>query len=142
MGILTERENHHADTTRHHARFRLAEALLGDGERAEAIALLRQVAAEAPGDAVSLVGRWAAERLARLGRNPSADEGPLGTLTSREREVLALVAEGLTNGEIGTRLFISTKTASVHVSAILAKLGAANRAEAASVYTASAALKP
>ena len=126
----------------HHARFRLAEALLGDGERAEAIALLRQVAAEAPGDAVSLVGRWAAERLARLGRNPSADEGPLGTLTSREREVLALVAEGLTNGEIGTRLFISTKTASVHVSAILAKLGAANRAEAASVYTASAALKP
>ena len=41
--------------------------------------------------------------------------------------MLALVAEGRTNGEIGRQLFISTKTVSVHVSNILAKLGAAGR---------------
>ncbi|GAA4430841.1 helix-turn-helix transcriptional regulator [Georgenia halophila] len=54
-------------------------------------------------------------------------------LTPREREVLALVAEGRTNGQIAGQLFISTKTASVHVSSILAKLGASGRTEAAAV---------
>jgi DNA-binding NarL/FixJ family response regulator len=52
--------------------------------------------------------------------------------------VLELIAEGLTNPQIGQRLFISPKTASVHVSAILAKIGAANRAEAAAQYVAAA----
>jgi DNA-binding NarL/FixJ family response regulator len=52
-------------------------------------------------------------------------------LTSRELDVLGLVAEGRTNREIGERLYMSEKTASVHVSRILAKLGVANRAEAA-----------
>ncbi|WP_183094921.1 helix-turn-helix transcriptional regulator [Nocardioides stalactiti] len=54
-------------------------------------------------------------------------------LTAREREILALVAEGRTNGEIGRQLFISTKTVSVHVSNILGKLGAAGRTEAAAI---------
>ncbi len=54
-------------------------------------------------------------------------------LTPRESEVLALVAEGRSNGEIGKRLFISTKTVSVHVSNILAKLGASGRTEAAAL---------
>jgi len=54
-------------------------------------------------------------------------------LTPRETEILALVADGRTNGEIGKRLFISTKTVSVHVSNILAKLGAAGRTEAAAI---------
>ena len=54
-------------------------------------------------------------------------------LTPREAEVLALVAEGLTNRQIGERLFISEKTASVHVSRLLAKLGAGTRGEAAAV---------
>jgi DNA-binding NarL/FixJ family response regulator len=54
-------------------------------------------------------------------------------LTAREREILALVAEGRSNGEIGKRLFISTKTVSVHVSNILGKLGAAGRTEAAAI---------
>jgi DNA-binding NarL/FixJ family response regulator len=49
--------------------------------------------------------------------------------------VLQLVAQGLTNRQIGEQLFISDKTASVHVSAILAKLGARGRAEAASLYS-------
>ena len=52
-------------------------------------------------------------------------------LTPREAEVMALVAEGRTNRQIGEALFISEKTASVHVSRLLAKLGAANRGEAA-----------
>jgi DNA-binding CsgD family transcriptional regulator len=54
-------------------------------------------------------------------------------LTPRERETLALVAEGRTNGEIARQLFISTKTVSVHVSNILAKLGASGRTEAAAI---------
>ncbi|OYO16274.1 LuxR family transcriptional regulator [Enemella evansiae] len=54
-------------------------------------------------------------------------------LTPREREILALVAQGRSNGEIGKQLFIATKTVSVHVSNVLAKLGAANRQEAAAI---------
>ena len=52
-------------------------------------------------------------------------------LTARELEVLRLLADGRTNRQIGEQLFISAKTASVHVSRILMKLGVANRAEAA-----------
>jgi DNA-binding CsgD family transcriptional regulator/tetratricopeptide (TPR) repeat protein len=54
-------------------------------------------------------------------------------LTRREREVLALLAEGRTNRQIGQALFITEKTASLHVSHILAKLGVAGRGEAAAV---------
>jgi DNA-binding NarL/FixJ family response regulator len=52
-------------------------------------------------------------------------------LTPRELDVLALVADGRTNRQIADELFISVKTASVHVSNILSKLGVANRGEAA-----------
>jgi ATP/maltotriose-dependent transcriptional regulator MalT len=61
---------------------------------------------------------------------PESPADHLG-LTNREIDVLTLVAEGRTNREIGELLYMSEKTASVHVSRILAKLGAANRAEAA-----------
>ena len=54
-------------------------------------------------------------------------------MTDRELEVLRLVAAGRTNRDIAADLFISAKTASVHVSNIMAKLGAANRAEAAAL---------
>ena len=54
-------------------------------------------------------------------------------LTQREREVLAMVAAGRTNPEIAKALFISPKTASVHVSNILAKLGVTSRVEAATM---------
>ena len=59
-------------------------------------------------------------------------DNPFG-LTAREREVLALVAAGATNREIGERLHMAEKTASVHVSRILAKLGVRSRTEAAAV---------
>lgn len=67
-----------------------------------------------------------------------SDSGAAGRLeperlTPREQEVLALVAQGRTNGQIAQQLFISTKTASVHVSNILAKLGASRRTEAAAL---------
>ena len=56
-------------------------------------------------------------------------------LTTREREVLALVVEGYTNRRIAETLFISESTAGVHVSNILGKLGVATRTEAATVAT-------
>ncbi len=62
----------------------------------------------------------------------SAASDPLG-LTPREHQVLLLVAEGRTNREIGAELFMSEKTASVHVSRILAKLDVGGRVEAAAV---------
>jgi DNA-binding CsgD family transcriptional regulator len=63
---------------------------------------------------------------------PVAPEDPFG-LTPRERQVLVLVAEGRTNREIGDSLFMAEKTASVHVSRILAKLDVRSRTEAAAV---------
>jgi DNA-binding NarL/FixJ family response regulator len=54
-----------------------------------------------------------------------------GGLTAREVEVLRLVAEGRSNSQVGQALVISTKTASVHVSNIIAKLGVSSRGEAA-----------
>lgn len=61
----------------------------------------------------------------------SAQQAQLGDdLTPREREVLALMVEGMTNPEIAKRLSISRATASAHVSHILSKLGVSNRAEA------------
>jgi DNA-binding CsgD family transcriptional regulator len=73
--------------------------------------------------------------LAELGSGEAAGAARAGTtaLTPREREVLALVALGRSNGEVAAQLFISAKTASVHVSNILAKLGASTRTEAAAI---------
>ena len=59
--------------------------------------------------------------------------GETGPLTAREHEVLQLLVQGMTNDEIGSTLFMSPRTASVHVSHILAKLQASNRTEVAAV---------
>lgn len=61
----------------------------------------------------------------------AAPPGPGPDLTDREREVLALLADGLSNTAIGQRLFIGTTTVKDHVSALLVKLGVANRVQAA-----------
>lgn len=66
-----------------------------------------------------------------LGAKARSGPKAAGLLTTREREVLRLVEEGLTNREIGARLYISPKTAEHHVSRIYAKLGVNTRAEAA-----------
>jgi DNA-binding NarL/FixJ family response regulator len=62
---------------------------------------------------------------------PPASPGPLDSLSKREREVLTLVAQGMSNPDIASKLFITPKTAEHHVSSILSKLGLKNRAEAA-----------
>lgn len=92
----------------------------------------------ATGDATASreVATQAREVAQALGAKPLLEElAPLPTaeLTARELEILALVASGRSNGEIGKQLFISTKTVSVHVSNILGKLGASGRTEAAAI---------
>jgi DNA-binding CsgD family transcriptional regulator len=69
----------------------------------------------------------AIERRLGLGPEPSGPEA----LTPREREVASLLAEGLTNSQVAERLYISPRTAAVHVSNILAKLGMSSRTEVA-----------
>lgn len=64
---------------------------------------------------------------------PAAD--PLTTLTTREREILALVAEGRSNADIAERLVLSEKTVRNHLSAVFEKLGVSNRIEAAALAT-------
>ena len=85
-----------------------------------------------PLDATRLAAEIA-ELASRAGRahGSTGDDTPGAGLTSRELEVLRLVAAGQSNREIAAALVISPKTASVHVSNILAKLGAATRTEAA-----------
>ncbi|WP_225799265.1 helix-turn-helix transcriptional regulator [Streptomyces sp. NK15101] len=123
------------------ARRRLADVLLVEGgRREEAAALLR----EAHATAVRLGARPLREDVellaarARLSLAPEkqapAEPGDDGFgLTPREQDVLRLVAAGRTNRQIAEELFISPKTASVHVSNILAKLGVAGRGEAAAL---------
>ena len=105
----------------------LAQALLAAGDRAAA-----RRAADA---AITSLARWPGWRRDRAEALAARLEGSSvradGALTARESEVAALIAEGLTNGQLAERLFISPKTASVHVSNILAKLGLSTRAEIA-----------
>ena len=119
-----------------YARMRKAEALLETGEDAgEALRAAHATATECGVPPL----REACERVARRARirlgdepEPPRSEDPFG-LTPREREVLVLVAAGKTNRQIGEELFMSEKTASVHVSRILAKLEVSTRGEAGAV---------
>ncbi len=124
-------------------RWREAEAHVDAGERVAA----GEAARAALVTARRLGARWLAEEVlalaerARLalgsgeparGQAVHDDDDPFG-LTPRERQVLALLAEGATNRQIGAALFMAEKTASVHVSRILAKLGVQSRTQAAAV---------
>jgi DNA-binding NarL/FixJ family response regulator len=127
---------------------RAAESALSHGERSSAAARLSRVLAVAVAAGVrplEAVARDLARR-ARLDLDPGPGGAPAGAvapdaagagtgtgLTSRELEVLSLLAEGRTNREIGEALFISPKTVSVHVTNLLAKLGVAGRVEAATL---------
>lgn len=92
------------------------------------VELIRSVRVAAAGDALLSPGvtRRLLSRLAASPR-PEVAATVLEPLTEREREVLSLVAEGLSNAEIGMRLFVSPLTAKTHVSRIIAKLGARDR---------------
>jgi DNA-binding NarL/FixJ family response regulator len=76
----------------------------------------------------SVTRRVIAEFSARPQRTPP-DHSRLAQLTDREREVMALVARGLTNDEIGARLFMSPATAKTHVNRAMTKVGARDRAQ-------------
>lgn len=69
------------------------------------------------------------QRFSRAGTRPHADPRRLDVLTAREREVVQLVAQGLTNDEIGDQLYISPLTAKTHVNRSMAKLNARDRAQ-------------
>ena len=131
-GYLSITEAHTlGPATRGTARVGAARCLLAGDRREEAAA---QVEAAAP-----LLAEWRGWRVAQLAQvraqlgmapvdAPPAVTGP-AALTPREREVAVLISDGLTNTELARRLYISPKTAAVHVSNILRKLGVSSRTE-------------
>lgn len=115
-----------------YAYLRLAQQSLARSDRVQAKSAVASAAAEALQIGSGLLTNEIAKFAARSGLRP-AGRTPSAMLTPRERDVLALVAQGRSNAEIGGELFISAKTASVHVSNILAKLSVTSRGEAAAV---------
>ncbi|MBB6172595.1 ATP/maltotriose-dependent transcriptional regulator MalT [Nocardiopsis mwathae] len=117
------------------ARLHAAEAGVAAGDRADADTWVRAAAATAKECGAAVLENRAADLARRLGISLDATAGtappalPAG-LTPRETEVLRLLGRGYTNAEIAGELFIAVKTASVHVSNILAKLDVANRGAA------------
>jgi DNA-binding CsgD family transcriptional regulator len=122
------------------ARLDLAGTLLRSNRYADAATLIHEVqeAAEAMG---SEPLRARAAQLAHVGRGRGEELEPWHPLTTREFEVARLVAQGLTNAEIGERLFVSPKTVSAHVEHILSKLAVNRRAEIA-VWTSTIGATP
>ena len=126
-----------------YAWWRQAEALLNTGRAREAAEALRSAAAAAPGHAPLLAEIHKLARRAHIPLQPAPSTSAAAPvparppvrygLTSREVAVLRLVAAGHTNAQIGAELFISPKTASVHVTSILRKLGVSSRTHAAAV---------
>jgi DNA-binding NarL/FixJ family response regulator len=120
-----------------YARWRQAEAALTLGQRHAAVEPLRAAASTA----AQLGARTLREEIGALAGRGRVELGDVAdpadvdslNLTPRERDVLRLVAAGRTNREIGTALYMSPKTASVHVSRILRKLNARGRVEAAAI---------
>jgi DNA-binding CsgD family transcriptional regulator/tetratricopeptide (TPR) repeat protein len=130
-----------------YALLRRAEAVLASGgahgtvepDLRAAYATATSLGAEPLAGALRELARRAGVRLEAAGSVPSPGPDPL---TPRERSVLALVAEGRTNRQVGAELFISEKTVSVHLSRVMAKLGASSRTEAVTVAYARGLLAP
>jgi DNA-binding NarL/FixJ family response regulator len=102
--------------------------LLKDTKPSELLRAIRLVAEGAallsPSVTRRVIGKFATEPSRKLRPHPQ-----LGTLTDRERQIVGLVGEGLSNEEIGVRLFVSPATARTHVSRAMTKLGARDRAQ-------------
>jgi DNA-binding CsgD family transcriptional regulator len=119
-------------------RFDWATALLRNGQardRERATAMLEAAALAATELGMEPLRRRAADALAALMSGPSP-------LTSRELEVAALVAEGMTNKEVAARLRLSVRTAENHLLNVMNKLGLDNRAQVAAWYTRSRSSGP
>ncbi len=144
-GLLSLAEGKHADAVEAlgqllaDADTTLTRPVAGSLYLAYAQALLatddREGAVRAAHCSAGALARWPGWRRDRADALAARLEGsaarPIGELTARESEVAGLLAEGLTNGQVAERLYISPKTAAVHVSNILAKLSLSNRAEIA-----------
>jgi DNA-binding NarL/FixJ family response regulator len=128
-----------------YALFRQAEALVAAGEASaardpleESLRLAENMGAAPLVEEIRGLARAARLEPGAAEPDDAAESAPGDALdefglTAREREVLVLLADGRSNGQIADELVISRKTASVHVSNILAKLGVATRLEAAAV---------
>src|SRR4030088_2811400 len=103
--------------------------LLKGGEPADLVQAIRVVAGGESLLAPSVTRRLIDNYTSRPSPSPKAEHDGLAELTTREREVLTLVATGLTNAEIAQALQLSTLTAKTHVSRILMKLGARDRVQ-------------
>jgi two-component system, NarL family, response regulator DevR len=93
---------------------------------AELLAAIRRVAA-----GEHLLDPAVTGRVMRRLSNPSSEDARMASLTAREREVLELIGQGLTNRQIGEQMFLAEKTVKNYVSGLLAKLGMERRTEAA-----------
>lgn len=104
----------------------------GQFDADELVARIRQLAAGETVLSPSVVGTV----FEALRRTPGAPDDPFGpaSLTAREREIMNLIAQGLTNGQIAERFVLSEKTVKNHVNRIYSKLGAANRAQATALW--------
>ncbi|MFJ4223800.1 AAA family ATPase [Microbacterium sp. NPDC089695] len=122
-------------TFRAMTRLELARALVDAGERGEAGTVVAEAARVADALGHDQLRRTTAAFARDAGLRHDdvvvSTETETESLTAREQQVLELIAEGLSNRQIGERLFISVKTVSVHVSAVLRKLGVGSRTEAA-----------
>jgi DNA-binding CsgD family transcriptional regulator len=123
---------------RANAQYHLGGALLRAGDRAAAVDVVTAAAEAAASFGATPLADAVRQLLEHAGLarrddrpDPGATVDAVNHLTERELTVLQLLAEGRTNRQIGEELFISPKTASVHVSRILQKLGVENRTEAA-----------
>lgn len=110
--------------------------LLKEVRGASFVDAIRQVAA-----GNSLLDPSVTERLLARMREGEPEDARLASLTGREREILALIADGLTNRQMGERLFLAEKTVKNYVSGLLSKLGMQRRTQAA-VYGAEVGRTP
>lgn len=121
-------ETRHSATLRRLATFARVLEARAAGDKAGVISLARKAIAENPENA-QIERSWWAELLdeARRPTSPVRNADPLAVLSSREREVAHLAAQGMTNREVAQKLFVSVKGVEYHMGNVLAKLGIASR---------------